>query len=122
MPLAELSTWREDRWEPDHEGDQADNKVREILRGEKPGRSSQPEHRGLCQALWYLQSDDPLPEKIWADGVNEGLSGIVSLVAKSPEESRILKGIEDEYAVFYTPTGRVKAGSPLDQPRRRSRK
>jgi exonuclease SbcC len=115
MPLAELSTWREDRWEPDHEGDQADNKVREILRGEKPGRSSQPEHRGLCQALWYLQSDDPLPEKIWADGVNEGLSGIVSLVAKSPEESRILKGIEDEYAVFYTPTGRVKAGSPLDQ-------
>ncbi len=47
--------------------------------------------------------------------MNEGLSGIVSLVAKSPEESRILKGIEDEYAVFYTPTGRVKAGSPLDQ-------
>lgn len=115
MPLAELSTWRRDRWELDHEGDLADNKVREILRGEKPGRSSQPEHRGLCQALWYLQSDDPLPEKIWADGVNEGLSGIVSLVAKSPEEDRILKGIEDEYAVFYTPTGRVKAGSPLDQ-------
>ena len=47
--------------------------------------------------------------------MNEGLSGIVSLVAKSPEEDRILKGIEDEYAVFYTPTGRVKAGSPLDQ-------
>ncbi len=114
MPLAELSTWREDRWEPDHEGDQADNKVREILRGEKPGTSSKPEHRGLCQALWYLQGDAPLPEKAWADGIQEGLTGFVSLVARSPDEDRILKGIENEYATFYTPTGREKTGSPPD--------
>ena len=114
MPLAELSTWRKDRWELDHEGDLADNAVREILRGERPGRSSQPEHRGLCQALWYLQSDDPLPEEVWADGVKEGLSGIVSLVARSPEEDRILKSIEDMYSAIYTPkTGEISSRSDL---------
>mgnify|MGYP000900395258 CR=1 FL=1 len=113
-PAAEFFTWRGDRWELDHEGDSADNKVREILRGEKPGTSSKPEHRGLCQALWYLQGDAPLPKEAWANGVQEGLSGFVSLAARSPDEDRILKKIEDEYKAFYTPKGKVKSGSQLD--------
>ena len=113
-PAAQFSVWRGNRWELKHEGDRADSAVREILRGETPGRASQPEHRGLCQALWYLQGDTPLPEKVWAEGVKEGLSGFVSLVARSPEEDRILQRIEDGYKVCYTPTGKVKSGSLPD--------
>lgn len=114
-PTAEFYTWRGGRWELDHEGDAADNAVREILRGEKaPKTSVKPEQRGLCQALWYLQDDTPLPREAWAEGVREGLSGFVSLAVKSPEEDRIFGRIEDEYKVFYTPTGKIKAGSPPD--------
>jgi DNA repair exonuclease SbcCD ATPase subunit len=114
-PTAEFSTWQGDQWELKHEGDAADSAVRDILRGELPGRASQPEHRGLCQALWYLQGDTPLPKEAWAEGVKEGLSGFVSLVARSPDEDRILKGIEDEFKEFFTPTGKVKSGSRPDQ-------
>ncbi|WP_292491691.1 AAA family ATPase [Methanoculleus sp. 10] len=113
-PAAEFSVCRGNRWELKHEGDAADGAVREILRGEIPGRASQPEHRGLCQALWYLQGDAPLPEKAWAEGVKEGLSGFVSLVARSPEEDRILQRIEEGYKISYTPTGKVKSGSLPD--------
>ncbi|NLA32227.1 MAG: AAA family ATPase, partial [Methanomicrobiales archaeon] len=114
-PVAEFYTWRNDRWELDHEGDAADNAAREILRGEASGRASKPEHRGLSQALWYLQDDAPLPKDTWAEGVKEGLSGFVSLVVRSPDEDRILKKIEAEYGSFYTPTGRTKTGSQLDK-------
>jgi len=117
-PAAEFFTWRNDRWELDHEGDAADNAAREILRGEiSPRTAAKPEHRGLSQALWYLQDDTPLPKDTWAESVKEGLSGFVSLVVRSPDEDRILKKIEDEYGSFYTPKAknRVKAGSQLDQ-------
>jgi len=114
-PAAEFFTWRGNDWDRDHEGDAADNAVREILRGETPGRASKPEHRGLCQALWYLQGDTPLPKEAWADGVKEGLSSFVSLVVRSPDEDRVLQKIEDEFKEFYTPTGRIKSGSRPDQ-------
>lgn len=115
-PAAEFFTWRGNRWEIDHEGDAADKAVRDILRGEvSPRTSAKPEHRGLCQALWYLQGDTPLPKEAWAEGVKEGLSGFVSLVARSPDEDRVIQKIEDGYKEFYTPTGRIKSGSRLDQ-------
>jgi len=114
-PAAEFFTWRGDRWEREHEGDAADNAARDVLRGETPGRAAKPEHRGLSQALWYLQGDSSLPKDAWAEGVKEGLSGFVSLVARSPDEDRILKEIEAEYGSFCTPKGKIKAGSQPDQ-------
>jgi len=114
-PTAEFFTWRDDRWEREHEGDAADNAARDVLRGETPGRAAKPEHRGLSQALWYLQGDSSLPKDAWAEGVKEGLSGFVSLVARSPDEDRILKEIEAEYGSFCTPKGKIKTGSQPDQ-------
>jgi len=68
-PTAEFFTWRGNDWDRDHEGDAADKAVLDILRGEvSPRTSAKPEHRGLCQALWYLQGD-----AAWAEGVKEGL-------------------------------------------------
>ena len=46
--------------------------------------------------------------------MNEGLSGIVSLAAKSPEEDRTLKKIEGMYSAIYTPkSGEVSSKSDL---------
>lgn len=115
-PVAELFTQRGDHWELDHEGDAADNALREIFRGEEFKRASRPEHRGLCQALWYLQGDEPLPEKAWAEGIKEGLSGFICQIAKSPDEDRIIQQVEHEYSKIFTPSkGEVKSGSMLDQ-------
>lgn len=114
-PICELYSDRRGLWERDHEGDRADAELRAILRGEAAGRAAKPEHRGLAQALWYLQREDPLPERAWTEGIKQGLSGLVQLVAKSPEEDRIVRLIEDAYATYYTPTGRLASASELER-------
>jgi len=112
-PTVQLYSERSGTWELDHDGDQADAQVRELLRGEAFGRAVKPEHRGLAQALWYLQRDSPLPESTWNEAVREGLSGFVKLIAGSPEEKRIVSQVETAYQQYYSPTGRLKASSEL---------
>lgn len=109
---SELYISRNDRWQRNHEGDDADTTLREILRGESAGRASKPEHRGLCQALWYLQTDEPLPKDEWAGAIRIGLSGFISHIAQSPDEERILKEIGKEFSKYYTPNDKIKKGSP----------
>lgn len=112
-PKAEIHAFRGNKWELDHEGDEADKQLRELLNGDPSSRKSNPDYRGLSQALWYLQKDDPLPKKAWAEGVTTGLSGFISLVTKSPEEDKIIKKIEEAYSSYFTPKGRVVSGSEV---------
>ena len=111
-PRSELYSERQGSWELDHEGDQADARLREVLRGEAAARTAaRPEHRGIAQALWYLQSDRPLPEKTWNEGVRQGLQGLVQVAATSPRERAILEGLEKAYHENWTPTGRITTSS-----------
>ena len=113
-PKSEVYSERGGRWELDHEGDLADAQLREILRGEATTRTAaRPEHRGLAQALWYLQSDGAIPEKKWNDGVKEGLQGLMQLVARSPFETAVLERISSSHGEYWTPTGRVATKSEL---------
>ncbi|MBM4401429.1 MAG: hypothetical protein FJ045_05725, partial [Crenarchaeota archaeon] len=113
QPICELHTERMGEWQRIHEGDRADDELRSLLQGLEAGRVAKPEHRGLAQALWYLQREEPLPEKAWAESIKNGLSGLVQLVVKLPEEDRIVKLIEKNYSTFFTPTGKVLAGSDI---------
>ena len=102
-PRSELYLEREGRWELDHEGDAADGQLREILRGEGTTRTAaRPEHRGLAQALWYLQSDGSIPEKEWNDGVKQGLQGLVQVTTRSPQERAILDKLDATYSAYWT--------------------
>ncbi len=113
-PRSALYSERGGTWELDHEGDDADARLREILRGEATVRTAaRPEHRGLAQALWFLQSDGAIPPKAWSEGVKQGLQGLVRLAARSPVEARVLERIRESYEQYWTPTGRVAAGSEL---------
>jgi len=113
-PQSALYSDRGGTWELDHEGDAADAQLREILRGEATARTAaRPEHRGLAQALWYLQSDGPVPEKSWSDGVKEGLQGLVELAARSPTETAVMERASASYREYWTPTGRVASRSDL---------
>lgn len=113
-PKSALYSQRGGSWELDHEGDAADAQLREILRGEATSRTAaRPEHRGLAQALWYLQSDGAIPEKTWSDGVKQGLQGLVQLAARSPIETGVLERVSASYDEHWTPTGRVASNSEL---------
>ncbi len=113
-PKSALYSERGGSWELDHEGDAADAQLREVLRGEATSRTAaRSEHRGLAQALWYLQSDGAIPDKTWSDGVKQGLQGLVKLVARSPIESAVLERIGASYVEHWTTRGRVASNSEL---------
>jgi len=113
-PISELSSERNGRWELDHEGDKADSELQKILKGNSSSRASQPEHRGLAQALWYLQNEDPLPKKVWADGIKQDLAGIIEFVVKRPEEDAICNSIDDLYDLYFTSqSAKIKSGCEL---------
>jgi len=113
QPICELYSDRGGGWERSFDGDKADNELRSILQGAITGRVVKPEHRGLAQALWYLQREEPLPEQAWTKSIKQGLSGLVQLVVKSPDEERIFNLVERNYACHFTLTGRVASGSEL---------
>ena len=113
-PKSELYTERNGKWELDYEGDQSDTRLREILSGEATSRTvARSEHRGLAQALWYLQSDGAIPEKTWNEGVKQGLQGLIQLAARSPHERTILERLGETYVEHWTPTGRIASDSEL---------
>jgi len=113
-PKSELYSERQGKWELDHEGDQSDTRLREVLRGEATTRTAaRSEHRGLAQALWYLQSDGAIPEKTWNEGVKQGLQGLVQVAARSPHEGAMLERVGEAYGEHWTPTGRIASDSDL---------
>jgi DNA repair exonuclease SbcCD ATPase subunit len=113
-PKSELYSERQGKWELDHEGDQSDTRLREVLRGEATTRTAaRSEHRGLAQALWYLQSDGAIPEKTWNEGVKQGLQGLVQVAARSPHERTMLERLGEAYGEHWTPTGRIASDSDL---------
>lgn len=103
QPICEFFTERNGQWDRDHEGDKADHELQKILSGSTPSRASQPENRGLAQALWHLQREESLPKRAWADGIKQNLSGIIEFVASRPEEEAIEDAITGIYEDIFTP-------------------
>ncbi len=113
-PQSQLFSERNGKWELNHEGDKADAYMRELLQGETAQRTeARPEHRGIAQALWYLQTDGSIPVTAWNEGVKQGLQGLVKIAATSPRERKILEGIEKVYNEYWTPKGRLTSNSEL---------
>lgn len=111
-----LYSWRTDAWELDHEGDKADARIRALLKGDLPGRgATKEEHRGLAQALWYLQREDALPSETWNAAVERGLQGMVEVVGSTPAEAALLSRVEASYSEHWTPTGRLSSKSPISE-------
>ncbi len=111
---SELYTERKGGWELGHDGDQSDARLREILNGDTTSRTvARSEHRGLAQALWYLQSDGAIPEKTWNEGVRQGLQGLVHIAARASQEAEIVDLLEHAFAEHCTPTGRIASDSEL---------
>lgn len=114
QPICEFYTERNGHWDLDHEGDKADSELRNILNGTPSSRTAQPENRGLAQALWYLQKEESLPKRMWAEGIKQNLSGIIEFVTSRPEEEAIENEINGLYDSFFTAqSGKIKSNSEL---------
>jgi DNA repair exonuclease SbcCD ATPase subunit len=115
-PISELWAERDGTMELDHEGDRADEELRQILgsAGAKRG-VTQAHERGLAQALWYLQRDEAIPRGEWSEALREGLSGLMKLSLRTPLQDDVLAAIETEYRATWTRTGRESRKSELAQ-------
>jgi DNA repair exonuclease SbcCD ATPase subunit len=112
-PESELYRERDGRWELDHEGDRADAALRDLLGGRVASKGSEARHRGLAQALWYLQREEGLPAKAWSDAVHQGLASLLRSALREPREERVTARILALRDASFTTTGRLKASSAL---------
>ena len=112
---SEVYEEREGRFELDHEGDRADVAVRRLLSGGEVRGVSRPRHRGIAQALWYLQRDEPLPRGEWDRAVRDGLQGLARAALETSLETGILASLEKNYRLSYTAKGRVAARGALGE-------
>lgn len=97
--------------------DKAESYVVAMFKGSMPGKGmSKPTHRGISEALWYLQKEGGIPSNEWNDGVISGLEGIVNLSVQTPIEKRIVNAIRDEFKRNLTDTkGEPRKNSALGQ-------
>ncbi len=106
--MVEFSKHTGDEWRLEADGDAAEERMRELFDASLPGRGvTKPEHRGLAQALWYLQGEG-LPEDSWNDSVQgrvRELDTEDSLPTSAPVEDAIVGAIQAERDRFWTPSG-----------------
>jgi DNA repair exonuclease SbcCD ATPase subunit len=91
------------------EGDAADERAREILTRNPPGRGlARPENWGLAQVLWAPQGNLALAS-LSGDviaNIRASLGAQVSGTGSGPMEERI----EEAYSGFFTPGGKLRTG------------
>lgn len=108
-PSSELSRQEGGRFVRLAEGDAADERAREILTRNPPGRGlARPEHWGLAQVLWAPQGNlalAGLSGDVIAN-IRASLGAQVAGAGSGPLEARI----EEVYSGFFTPGGRLRAG------------
>lgn len=100
---AKFYIWENGEFSLLHEQDTADRVTSGLLNGTLTGRgSTNPENRGLAEALWYLQNDKPLPDDVWNEGLQRNFDGIIDVAVESPDERRILGVIAKDYSENLT--------------------
>lgn len=108
-PSAELARYEGGRFVRMAESDAADERAREILTRNPPGRGlARLENWGLAQVLWAPQGNlalVPLSNDVIAD-IRASLGVQVSGAGSGPVEERI----EEAYGRFFTPGGRLRIG------------
>ena len=108
-PCCELSRMENDRFVRLAEGDAADQRLREILGGETPGRGvTKPEHWGLAQVLWAPQDGLALPEL--SSGVTSAIRTSLGTQIADPTIDSVEREIHEAYHAIYTATGNLKRG------------
>lgn len=108
-PLSELERQEGGRFVRMAEGDAADEKVREILTRNPPGKGlARPANWGLAQILWAPQGNLGLPAL--SGDVVEDIRTSLGAQVFGPRTSPIEARIEEAYLRFFTPGGKLRSG------------
>ena len=108
-PVVELERRENETFVRVAEGDAADQKIREILTRNPPGRGlSRPENRGLAQVLWAPQGDLSLG-KLSGDLVAD-IRTTLDVQVSDPSSGPLEERIEAAYLRFFTSGGQYKRG------------
>ena len=108
-PVVELERRENETFVREAEGDAADQKIREILTRNPPGRGlSRPENRGLAQVLWAPQGDLSLG-KLSGDLVAD-IRTALDVQVSDPSSGPLEERIEAAYLRFFTSGGQYKRG------------
>lgn len=109
---AELEQWEAGGYQRIEEGDAVDERLRGLLLGEAPGRGlTAPAQWGVARTLWWLQRCRPDDLDV-APAVGDRVREALGATAAAHERALVGNRIEAEYAVHWTATGRIRAGSP----------
>jgi energy-coupling factor transporter ATP-binding protein EcfA2 len=113
-PSALLERQEEGRWRRLADGAGADERAREILTKNPPGRGlARPENWGLAQVLWAPQGS-LLLAALSGDLVTD-IRTMLNAQMSGRESGPLEKRIEERYLEFFTPKGKLKMGK--DAPR-----
>jgi hypothetical protein len=113
-PRSELSQWRDQRWAPIAEGDGADDKLREILRSERPGKgATKPGHWGLFQYLWARQGE-PTAWPTWEGEAGKLVRARLARIELDPTIEQLKSSLNAEYEPLFTPQGKPKLHGTLE--------
>ena len=108
-PFVELERRENETFVRVAEGDAADQKIREILTRNPPGRGlSRPENRGLAQVLWAPQGDLSFG-KLSGDLVAD-IRTALDVQVSGPGSEALEERIDAAYLRFFTPGGQYKRG------------
>jgi DNA repair exonuclease SbcCD ATPase subunit len=108
-PSALLERREDERWRPLAAGTAADEKTREILTKNPPGRGlARPENWGLAQVLWAPQGNLAIP--ILSGDLVTDIRSMLSVQFSGPDAGPVEKRIEERYIEFFTPKGKLKTG------------
>ena len=108
-PLVELERRESESFVRVAEGDAADQKIREILTRNPPGRGlSRPENRGLAQVLWAPQGDLSFG-KLSGDLVVD-IRTALDVQVSGPGNGVLEERIDAAYLRMFTPGGQYKRG------------
>ncbi len=98
------------RFVPLAEGREADDRAREILGGEAPGRGvSDHRHWGLAQILWAAQGQIKLDSL--ATGTQATIQEALGSQVAGPGAEKLEQKIADAFGQFFSPTGKLKTGA-----------
>lgn len=107
---SELARWEGGRFVPLAESRDADDRIRELLAGEVPGRgASDHRHWGLAQILWATQGS--LEIEHLASGTTATIEDALGAQLTTPDGNALEQRINDAYQRFFTAGGRVRGGA-----------
>ncbi len=109
-----LEEWTGSRFEPKLDSDRADEFVRGVLMGEKPGRgAAKPEHRGMARLLWCPQGKEALDTPVPGRAVVSVVRPLLGSMSIDPVESRVLEKILADHSKVFDSRGNARKNTDL---------